>query len=613
MLANLHAALQLAPHGGASLLDATLHRQHADGHATFRAPFGSKLSAWFEVRGEDVLAWVENHGTTTATGRLSLTLGGVERVAHESVAVGPRTRAALWPQRASGGEWPLSARSVSPPLVPPVRPGVSQTYLSWLPQTYTPMMRGMYEEAMGTAGSHGGLLNPWDMAYLASGDPRALRSVVLHGLAAGRYSIHHRDAATHDVLSFAANPHLSNNASSRGQLIPAVPTANRWAISHHPSVGYLAYLLTGWEFFADEVRFAAANNHFSQDDRTRQFAAGIYRTDAGANTPRGAAWALRTLLHAALISPPGSQYEQALKANVKYYFDTYAAPGASPFGMARPYSDYTGDDDELHHALWMEDFLTIALCWIAMARPDDQQARALAHWKSKSIVGRLGDPADPAAFDYRDAAVYEQTIAPGDLNEVRFANPTSGPWYATWGDMWRAVTKGRYSRVDDGRLRGSSASAPVRASQYWGIVAAAAAMAAHVRAPGADAALSRLTGAANWPAIEADFRNLPVWAVSPPERTAMPTPKITVYVEGTEEEVQLEVVRSAPPVDQSSEIAALTAQRDALQADNAALTTQVSTVTADRDALHEKLVAARAEADDVVREAAEARQALGND
>ena len=80
----------------------------------------------------------------------------------------------------------------------------------------------------------------------------------------------------------------------------------------------------------------------------------------------------------------------------------------------------------------------------------------------------------------------------------------------------------------------------------------------------------------------------------------MTTPKITVYVEG---DITLDVVRTAPPVDQSAEVAALTAQRDSLQA-------QVAALTAERDALAAKLASAKIEADDVIREAQEARDAL---
>ena len=78
------------------------------------------------------------------------------------------------------------------------------------------------------------------------------------------------------------------------------------------------------------------------------------------------------------------------------------------------------------------------------------------------------------------------------------------------------------------------------------------------------------------------------------------TPKITVYVEG---DITLDVIRTAPPTDQSAEIAALVAQRDQLQA-------QVLSLTSERDALVAKLASAKVEADDVVREAQEARDAL---
>jgi len=517
--------LSFAPHGAASLADATLHRQHAPGHATYRKPLTDQLVAWFEVHGEDVLAWVENGyllkpGKAAATGRLALVIGGGERTAHD-ITLQPHCRAALWPQRISGGEAPLTVRDVAWPLVPPVNVTVSEAVLARLPQQYVPLMQAGYPSAMGTAGYHSsiGLLPEWDMAYLASRDPRALRAVVLHALAAGRYGIHYRDETTGEQPAFATYPHLSSEASSKNQLIRGGGAG--WRISHHPSVGYLAHLLTGWEFFADHVLAAATYNHFAQVDHVRGFARGLLWTHVGANTTRGAGWALRTLMQAALVSGPDSQYTQALRENVDAYHTQYVAQPNNPQGFVRPYSDYTASGDgEYHEAIWMQDFVTAAMCWMAANAPGDPKLRALAVWKSRSIVGRFGDPADPTAFPYMDAAQYEMTVAPSDSpNFVTGA----GPWYSTWGDLWAAASRGRWTRTDSG-LRGTSAAAPTEATGYWGIASCALAMAHQAGMPGAEAAVRRFRGAANFASLAAAFSAYPVWAVTSPATAPTPTP-----------------------------------------------------------------------------------------
>src|SRR5262249_1618734 len=146
-------------------------------------------------------------------------------------------------------------------------------------------------------------------------DPRALRAVIINAYAAGRYGIYYRDEKTNRPLRFSSYPNLvlnDNNsgiagtgASTTSSYTPSTggATPPEWSTSHATSVGFMAYLALGRFYFMEESQFAATLVFLKQNDNTRKSTQGIFETRAGANTTRGAAWALRTQLHALLVTP----------------------------------------------------------------------------------------------------------------------------------------------------------------------------------------------------------------------------------------------------------------------------------------------------------------------
>ena len=521
----------------------------------YRKPVGTDdhLVAWLEVRlyagGQvEVLPWVENgyllrEGATSKAADYSFELGGTQR--HASHIDLPHHCRAVLVSGSAGSHWLATDPQVIPRhdtvylqatrLVPRYGGALSPTATLWnrLVQVHEPLAAGNYSPAMGMAGYHGsiGPLPEWDVAYLCSGgDARAWQSVMVHGYAAGRYAIHYRDESTQRPLRFSSHPHLLVRTSSVSAVgsssklaytpVPSGTTAPTWTSSHHPSIGFFAYLLSGRFFFMEETQFAATLNYLKQPDQMRLSASGVLRTETGANTTRGAAWALRTLAQAACATPDDdsvlrAEFVASWENNIAYYHHKYVATPNNPQGICIPYSDYTAGDGIYKHAMWMEDFLTFAFGYGRDLELGSDASRALHTefnaWKYRSVVGRLGGS---QGYCYRDAALYTSAVAPTDSASAW--NTGTGPWYANWRELYEDAL-GHPNDCDSGTtLRGTSAAHPSGMSTgYWGNLHPALAYAVDHGAEGALAAYTAMTSASNYAEGAKGFNTSPVWSVKP--------------------------------------------------------------------------------------------------
>lgn len=517
----------------------------------FRQPLGSDphLVAWMEVRcyrGGDVevLPWLENGyllraspGERSATARF--TLGSQVRFEqalrianHQRVVLCGPTRYSHWlgvhrdVRPRHDAEYLMATRLVPRYRIPSA---VSARLLSRMPEQYVPLGPAGFPTGMGAAGYHPsiGLLPEWDVAYLVSkAHARTYDAVVIHGLCAGRYGTHFRDESTQAPALPSAYPALvlhgasagltSAGASSRNQYTPAatgsVPPA--FATSHHPSIGYMAYLLTGWHYHAEEVQFVALANHFKQTDTTRDGARGLLLSQAGANTTRGAAWAMRTLAQAAAVTPPDdplhAELTAVIDANVDHHHERYARANHNALGLVQPYSNYNGTQDPWTSASWMDDFFTAAWGYLKdlqVCSPGHTPALdAFLAWKYRSVVGRLGG-GGTASFGYPWAAQYTLPYAPS----ARADWSGAGPWYAHWGEVARAMQLP--SEVASGAPLDSGY--PTSATGYWGNLLPALAYAVDHGADGAAAAWQRVQSAANFAQQAVAYADDPVWGVMP--------------------------------------------------------------------------------------------------
>jgi len=546
----------------------------------YRKPIGgdAHLVGWMEVRlyaggAVEVLPWVENGyilvaGPTDKNAIYSFTLGGSQRFSqsldllnHQRVVLASGSTFAHWlgtdPQIVPKHD---VAYLQSSKLVPSYSGTTSSGSSLWsrVTQAYTPLGQGDYRPApdMHVSGYHGsiGPLPEWDVAYLTSGgDPRAYKGIIVNAYNAGWFGIHFRDETTNRPPRFSAYPHLviassSNSgiaecgASSTGFTTPTASGATpaQWDTAHSPSIGYMAYLVTGRFYFMEETEFAASVNFLKNNDAGayggRQGVKGIMQTDVGALTTRGAAWALRTLIQAANVAPDAdplhAEYTTSFEENVNYYHQLFiVTPNNNPQGVCAPYSNYNGTLAPFLHSMWMEDFLTFAFAYGKEIMPLSASAAtkldAFMVWKYKSIVGRFGGGAS-TEYCYRDAAPYTMAVSPSAT--ARW-DGTTNSWYANWGENYVA-TMGHANDCNTGTdLRGTSGSNPVNFTGYWGNLLPALAYAVDAGAAGAATAYARFTGASNYPTGEASLDDLPVWGVRPrtsgsppPSDTTPPNP-----------------------------------------------------------------------------------------
>ena len=290
----------------------------------------------------------------------------------------------------------------------------------------------------------------------------------------------------------------------------------QWDGSHHPSVGFMAYLLTGHWYFMEEVQFATTLNYLNITD--------LYRT--GGYIPeyriqvRNTAWNVRTLAQALTATPDSdtelrADFIAAMENTVTHFYDRYIAQINNPFGIIWPDVDY-GVAGVFMASPWMQDFATAAFGYaLALNMPISStvSAKLVAFfaWKAKSIVGRLGTSASPDYW-YINAAPYELAVAPTDTPD--FAGGT-GPWYPNWRAIYDA-TSASGAVVAFGTTEGQlSAEIMPGADSMWGNLQPAIAYAVRHGVPGAAAAYQRMTSASNWNQLASQFNSVPVWGVKP--------------------------------------------------------------------------------------------------
>jgi hypothetical protein len=304
------------------------------------------LVLWADVRvyiggNVEVFPWVENAYFLQASPAndvrtYTVTIGGVQRFT-QSIDVKHHTRVPLL-----NASSPVSFSywtGTDPQIVPkhdsqylrdskmvPNYSGVtpSSTTLNALQQTYTPNTLAGVDSSMGVAGTSTAILNRPDAAYVITGDARAWKAATVFALSGGSWSSHYRSEITNEPFSFSTYP----NASLQGQVSPTVPEGTGGAngthvTSHQPSYGYLTWLLSGRWWFLDEMLLWGGWNYLWQNVTPRGGANGVFCTNEGSNTDRGAAWALRTLAQGLAALPTShplyTERKTSWEANMAFY------------------------------------------------------------------------------------------------------------------------------------------------------------------------------------------------------------------------------------------------------------------------------------------------------
>lgn len=536
----------------------------------YRRPIGTDahLVAWLEVRlfaggAVEVLPWIENGyllvaAPTNKRSTYSFAMGGTQRFSqafdlpnHCRTPLLAGSMVSHW----LGTDPDLIVRHdkaymQSTNLVPSYGVDVAPTepVVTSLVSSYMPLQRGNLPSGMGNAGysGHIGLLPEWDVLYLTAHSDASYKAVQFNAYSAGRYGTHYRDENTNRPIKFGDWPHIGLSSggsvgmndigiSSKSQTTPLSTgtSPQYYAISHHPSMGYMAYLTTGRFYFMEELQFVATLNYLKQRDVTREFAGGVFLTQVETNQIRGAAWAIRTLAQAASATPDDdplhADFIQSVEANADWNHARHVAKPSCPQGFVHPQVDYSGTGDGvLFGPTWMHDFWVAAVGYmLALDLPISSEGKVKLQeffaWNARSVVGRLGG-AGADEWLFRDCAVYSMAMAPADYSSWYVPNwaDGSGPWYQNWGQMYAATYAGYNGKRDgpwnaygpkevgDGSIRGG-----VTATGNFANMQPAIAYAVQHGVAGAAEGYAKLTNAPNWPAFQKNLEKAPVWSIIP--------------------------------------------------------------------------------------------------
>jgi hypothetical protein len=542
----------------------------------YRKPVGTDkhLVAWLEVRlwpsgAVEVLPWIENGylkvaGPINKSATFTFTLGKTQRMSaaidlkhHQRTPLVTGTALSYWLGTAPGvtpmqDVAYMQASELVPTYSAAVPPGGGRMRLQ--ATSFTPLQQGGFNYDNDSMPSPGyqtaiGLLPEHDVLHLvAAASDRIMTygSVVRNGYSAGRYGLHYRDENTNRPPAFSSYPTLvfadnsgfkDTGASTTSSYTPAPTGGNAptWDTSHSPSVGYMAYLLTGRFYFKEEVQFAAISNHFNVTDWVRGGGrSGVYKPAPGFTNASGicvtnvqtraGAWWFRTLSQALAVTPDAGDPLRAeliatVEANCNYYHKIYIAQPNNPFGMVEePYTTYGDIPGKVTIPVWQQDFFTAA--WgmaLSLDLPISAAARAkmvaFFAWKAKSVVGRLGPS---TGWHYINAAPYTMPISPSIPADYYGG---TGPWLTDFKAAYDVMVA---SYVDTGngplsKTEGVLGMDFPAASQpsMWHNLQPALAYAVRHGVDGAQAGYDRMRSASNWSAISEVFNSKPVWSVKP--------------------------------------------------------------------------------------------------
>lgn len=531
----------------------------------YRKPVGSDahLAAWLEVRlfasgAVEVLPWIENGYLNVAapsnkSETYSFSLGGTQRASiavdlkhHQRTPLINGAALSYW-LGADPGVVPLHDRAYlqATELVPTysATPAANAVAVTGQVTAFAPLQAGGFvygSDSMAQSGYQTpiGLLPEHDMIYLvapAASQAAIWASVQRNGYSAGRYGIHYRDESTQRPPRFSQWPNMvirdsqgfkDNGGSTTGQRTPAVTGGNppQWDIAHSPSVGFMAYLLTGRCYFMEEAQFAATCNYLGNGNNAalRDGSKGLVQSCLGAWQTRSAAWMWRHLAQALCVTPDAdaalrNEFITSAQHNIDHYHGRYVAQPNNPFGIIQPGETYNNKTSNV--AIWQQDFFTAAwgysMCMgLPLSAEYVAKMASFFSWKAKSTTGRLGSFAT-GGWPYGNADVYAFSSSATGIPDYASG---AGPWRASFSESWavaaatlaEASSPSGWLATADGVLAGEIMPG---AHALWGNFMPGLAYARRHGVPGAQVGYERITSASNYGSLAAAFNTFPVWSV----------------------------------------------------------------------------------------------------
>jgi hypothetical protein len=394
----------------------------------------------------------------------------------------------------------------------------STATLNALTQSYTPMSNGNISPAMTDTGQqpHIGILPQWDAFYAASGDARALRSMLANSSHLNSYAIVWRSKTSNKVIKPSDFGNWTFDGPGQGGGNPGGAGLLVWDHAHHPGSGYLPYLLTGDYWHYETMLFQASVCYLFSTSLN-----GLSTNRLILGQTRGRGWSLRTLSQACGIAPsvdnvPSTsdgllaEYQALLTTNINDLNTQIARPSINTLGYLYESSVtlYTIDGGNGFIAPWQQNFGIQSLGFGSDLEPLTTMTNYITvrNWMYKGIVGLLGDS---TGYYFNRATSYTIKTSTGASTD-----PTT--WFDTWAQVL-AGTQTFYSGYTYAyTLGGTSGGNPASPSGYWGNLLPAIAYAVDHEAPGADLSYTRIVSATNWPGLrDAGFDNYPNWGVKP--------------------------------------------------------------------------------------------------
>ena len=298
----------------------------------------------------------------------------------------------------------------------------------------TPLQSGTLDRNMPDAGSRWdiGPLPTWAVIDLLMRSETTRKLLMANADAAGSVPWHLRERRTGLPITIDAHPKAWLDSRGEGTvqegLLPEVfhEATSSWTLddAHQPSLTYLPYLLTGSQYYRDELSSQAAYVLLYYDPDYRGGSQGLIMglNDEGWWQVRGYAWSLRTMANAAYILPAADPlrdyFDAKLKGNLAKLVQIFVRD--RKLKAAGPLEGWVDGNYGTAGATapWQQGYLAVVLSWINdMGYPD---AGRMVAWMSPFLTGPFVNR--DQGFDPDRGAAYN----------LRVSNPDNGQLLDSW-------------------------------------------------------------------------------------------------------------------------------------------------------------------------------------
>ncbi|MGH7104847.1 MAG: hypothetical protein ACREFJ_20920 [Acetobacteraceae bacterium] len=271
----------------------------------------------------------------------------------------------------------------------------------------------------------------WNAAWLMTQNATAAKFALGQADAAGAVPWHFYYPRTGDYLTTSAIPNIwtyPGNPWGTTKLTQAVSGHSGWVTdqAHQPDLSYIPYLLTGDEYYLDQLNAQATWSEINQWP-----AAGSRNNDEGlvvqGEQVRGAAWSLRAIIEAAFANPPDSlmhRYFQRMEDNnfkwLLAHLPEWTAEQGAPHGYL---PGVYGNNGAM--GPWEQDYLASTI--VFAARLHNAGAKTFLEWESNFLVGRFLNGAN--GFSPHNGIAYNLYVY----------DPIVRQDYRTWGGIQAAT------------------------------------------------------------------------------------------------------------------------------------------------------------------------------